>query len=275
MIDSITYRMIIDIKDLNEVVSLQAEIWGQDVVSPQPQLVASIHHGGVVIGAFLEEKLVGFCYGFAGFKNGENYLISHMTGIRKQYQNLGIGFQLKLKQREWAITYGYRKIVWTYDPLEVRNGFFNLCKLGATARTYYPSYYGEMPDKLNKGLPTDRLLVEWDIRSNRVQKSISGMVVTETVPKMETIFSNQGECPVIKDSIIDRNLEGYLVAVPTNIQELKQINPEASLAWRLALRDVLTEAFSKGFIVTGVLKVANSTVQFYVLENKQLEDIYE
>ena len=171
MTDSIIYKTIEDLEEIKEVVILQSEIWSADVVSPLPQLLASIHHGGIIIGAFFENKLVGFCYGFAGFKNGEHYLISHMAGVRPQYQNYGVGYQLKLKQREWAIAYGYQKIVWTYDPLEVRNGYFNLCKLGAYSRKYYSSYYGDMQDKLNKDLPTDRLFIEWDICSSRVDNA--------------------------------------------------------------------------------------------------------
>lgn len=275
IIDSITYKPIEDLEDINAVVSLQADIWGQDVVSPLPQLVASIHHGGVIIGAFSEEKLIGFCYGFAGFQNGEHYLISHMAAIRPEYQNAGIGFQLKAKQREWAISFGYRKIVWTYDPLEVRNGFFNLCKLGAYSRTYLSAYYGEMPDKLNKGLPSDRLLIEWDICSNRVEKAINGQGPPNRGLDYKTLLQTEGEYPLRVDGNIDERQNGYLVPVPFNIQTIKQTNLDAARAWRYALREVLSEAISKDFVLSGVKKEPGSTYHFYILENKTLEAINE
>ena len=91
----ITYRLIEQLEDMDKVVKLQAEIWSSEIVSPLPQLVAAIHHGGIIVGAFAGEMLVGFCYGFAGFKNEEAYLVSHMTGILPEYQKAGIGYHLK------------------------------------------------------------------------------------------------------------------------------------------------------------------------------------
>lgn len=273
VIDSITYKRIENLPDIQEVVQLQSDIWGQDVVSPLPQLVASIHHGGIIIGSFCKDKLVGFCYGFAGIKNRKQYLVSHMAGIRPEFQNLGIGLQLKLKQREWALAYGYEKIIWTYDPLEVRNGFFNLCKLGAYSRTYYPSYYGEMPDKLNKGLPSDRLLIEWVIGSNRVEKAVRGEIFKEDRDFVKLLHSD-GEYPVKVEEQISQEQKGYLIPVPTTIQEMKQKNLEAAIAWRFALREILSEALANGFVITGVQKVPNSMIQFYILENKMVVDFY-
>jgi predicted GNAT superfamily acetyltransferase len=273
----ITYKTIEDLVDINDIVSLQSDIWSQDSVSPLPQLVASIHHGGILIGAYSDNRLVGFCYGFAGYKNGEVYLISHMAAVRPEYQNFGVGYQLKLKQREWAVAYGYQKIVWTFDPLEVRNGYFNLCKLGAYSKTYIPSYYGEMQDKLNKGLPADRLVIEWDICSHRVEKAISGVMPYPKDHNYEILLhaDQDTEYPnrIEKGSIPQG--DGYLVAVPTNIQLLKQTNLEIAKAWRLAIRDVISEALLDEFVITGVQKVPNSPIQYYVLEKKSLEDLYD
>jgi predicted GNAT superfamily acetyltransferase len=273
----ITYKTIEDLVDINDIVSLQSDIWSQDSVSPLPQLVASIHHGGILIGAYSDNRLVGFCYGFAGYKNGEVYLISHMAAVRPEYQNFGVGYQLKLKQREWAVAYGYQKIVWTFDPLEVRNGYFNLCKLGAYSKMYIPSYYGEMQDKLNKGLPADRLVIEWDICSHRVEKAISGVMPYPKDHNYEILLHADQDTeypnPIEKRSIPQG--DGYLVAVPTNIQLLKQTNLEIAKAWRLAIRDVISEALLDEFVITGVQKVPNSPIQYYVLEKKSLEDLYD
>jgi predicted GNAT superfamily acetyltransferase len=273
----ITYKTIEDLADINDIVSLQSDIWSQDSVSPLPQLVASIHHGGILIGAYSDNRLIGFCYGFAGYKNGEVYLISHMAAVRPEYQNLGVGYQLKIKQREWAVAYGYQKIVWTYDPLEVRNGYFNLCKLGAYSKTYIPSYYGEMQDKLNKGLPADRLVIEWDICSHRVEKVILGVMPYPKDHNYE-ILLHADQDTEYPNRIEKRSIpqgDGYLVAVPTNIQLLKQTNLEIAKAWRLAIRDVISEALLDEFVITGVQKVPNSPIQYYVLEKKSLEDLYD
>lgn len=275
-IESITYKRIQDIEDIHEVVLLQAEIWSPETVSPLPQLVASIHNGGIIIGAFFEDKLIGFCYGFAGFKNGESYLISHMAGILPDFQNYGVGYQLKLKQREWAIDYGYKKIVWTYDPLEIRNGYFNLCKLGAYSRQYISSYYGEMNDKLNKGLTTDRLLIEWDICSNRVDKAIQGVSLNKTNNEYSSLLTweKNGEfasSPSLSKKYISYQQDGYIVPVPSNIQLLKQKRPELAQSWRYAIRKVLSEALLNSYVITGVHKEMNSLTHFYILENKKGE----
>jgi predicted GNAT superfamily acetyltransferase len=272
--NSITYKTIEELADINEVVSLQSDIWSQDSVTPLPQLVASIHHGGILIGAFYENRLIGFCYGFAGFKNQEVYLISHMAAVRPEYQNLGVGYELKIKQREWAVAYGYQKIVWTFDPLEVRNGYFNLCKLGAYSKTYIPSYYGEMQDKLNKGLPSDRLVIEWDICSDRVEKAISGELPFKTEQVYEILLQadHNTKYPLLVEKKSDSPKNGYLVAVPTNIQILKQTNLEVASAWRFAIRAAISEAIENGCIITGVQKVPNSTYQFYILEKKTMEE---
>jgi predicted GNAT superfamily acetyltransferase len=275
--DSITYKRIEDLADIEEVVLLQSEIWSPDSVSPLPQLVAAIHHGGILIGAFSENRLIGFCFGFTGFTNGEVYLVSHMAAVLPEYQNYGVGYQLKIKQREWAIAYGYQKIVWTYDPLEVRNGFFNLCKLGAYSKRYIPSYYGEMQDKLNKGLPADRLLIEWDICSKRVENTIAGVLPFERKHEYEILLHAdlETEYPSPVEGKFNPQKAGYLVAVPTNIQLLKQTKLELAKAWRYALRNIMGEALLNGFVITGVQKVANSSIQYYVLEKKSLEDLYD
>jgi predicted GNAT superfamily acetyltransferase len=270
LLTGITYKRIEESEDVNKVVKLQAEIWGPDVVTPQPQLTASIHHGGIVIGAIAGEQLVGFCYGFAGFTDGETYLISHMAGILPEYQNTGIGYQLKIMQREWAIDYGYKKMVWTYDPLEIRNGYFNVCKLGAYSKRYIPSYYGEMNDKLNKGLPTDRLLIEWDICSKRANAAILGAYKNQTETNYEPLLSfhhtSEYPTPIPHEIQVNENQGGYRVPVPSNIQLIKQQNPDVAIAWRHAVRAAISEAFSGGYMITGVQRELDSKIHFYILE---------
>ncbi len=272
---AIIYRRIDQLQDINKVVDLQVEIWSQDVVSPQPQLVASINHGGLVVGAFSGERLVGFCYGFAGFNDGEAYLVSHMTGILPEYQNRGIGYKLKVQQREWAIDAGYKKIVWTYDPLEIRNGYFNLCKLGAYSKRYIPSYYGEMKDKLNKGLPTDRLLIEWDICTKRVENAIltsgSNNTNNEYQLLLEWDHGDDFPIPLPLEPNFDLNQKGFRVPVPSNIQFIKQHNSDVALSWRYAVRNSLSRALSSGYIIKGVHKEPNIDVHFYIVENTLTE----
>lgn len=267
----ICYKEISVLEEIKEIVGFQAEIWSLEVITTLPQLVAAQHHGGVIIGAFHEGIVVGFSYGFPGYKDGKAYLISHMTAVRTGYQNLGIGLKLKLKQREWAIDIGgYEKIVWTYDPLEARNGYFNLMKLGGYASEYIHAYYGEMEDKLNRGLPTDRFLIEWDILTPRVEKALNQQLeLSNNLSNYPILLEVSDTEPVMKKKIGEES-GGYVVPVPKTIQDMKKHNIEAAKKWRFELRDLFTELQGRGYIVTGMVKDLHPFVHHYVIE-KQLK----
>ena len=157
--------------------ALQREIWGEkDIeVEPATMFVVATETGGQVLGAFDGERLVGYTLAVVGYANGTVFLHSHMTGVLAEYRDRGVGRALKLFQREDALGRGIRLIVWTFDPLEIRNAHFNLNRLGAIARKYLPNLYGLTTSPLHLGLPTDRLWVEWQLDSERVVAALSGL----------------------------------------------------------------------------------------------------
>jgi len=122
-----------------------------------------------VIAAFAENEMAGFALSVPGFRAGRSYLHSHMLAVRKRYQNAGLGRRLKLLQREDALARGFELIEWTFDPLEIKNAYLNIAKLGAIARRYTVNQYGLSSSPLQGGLPTDRLVAEWWLRSKRVE----------------------------------------------------------------------------------------------------------
>ncbi len=263
------YRTMTTAPQMVEMEDLQRRIWGASSISPVPQLMAAIHNGGVVIAAYHEEKPVGFCYGFAGFKDGKAHLCSHMLGILPEYRDWGIGKQLKLCQREWAMENGYEKMTWTYDPLEARNAYLNLCKLGGTVRTYMESYYGDMGDGINKGMPTDRFLLEWELGSERVKSTIQGAPLEQSKWRGYPVVLDweenelQQPRPDIRQGMGEH--DGILLSVPAAIQKMKQEHLDTAMEWRLALRSLCKEAFSKGYAVMGLIK-NDDPVHAYVLE---------
>jgi len=266
--DALEYRTVTTAIEMVEMEDLQRRIWGESSVTPVPQLMAAIHNGGVVIAAYHEGKPVGFCYGFTGFREGKVHICSHMLGILPEYRDWGIGKQLKLSQREWAIENGYDKMTWTYDPLEARNAYLNLCKLGGVVRTYLESYYGEMGDGINKGMPTDRLLLEWDLNSDRVLSSMNGAPIDRVEWRdyacvLDWELNGEHPHPINRLELGDH--EGILLSVPVSIQQLKKDNLDIALEWGLALRNIFKEAFSSGYIVVGLLK-SDKPVHAYVLE---------
>ncbi|MGC9159473.1 MAG: GNAT family N-acetyltransferase [Terracidiphilus sp.] len=178
-------------EELEACVRLQAETWGYDAgeVFPRKAFFLAQQIGGQVIAAFDPEirgagigggaeSLVGFALSWPGVrKDGGQpriYLHSHMLAVREDYRNRGLGAQLKREQRLEALGRGIRHMEWTFDPLEIKNSYLNICKLGAVAFRYEANFYGVSTSRLQGGLPTDRLVAEWDLDSPRVEAILEG-----------------------------------------------------------------------------------------------------
>jgi predicted GNAT superfamily acetyltransferase len=155
-----------------EAVNLQKAIWGFDEVDllPVRLFVTASKIGGHSFGAYDGSRMVGFCVAIPGIKPGaKSYLHSHMLGVMKEYRDAGLGRKLKLAQRDDAISQGLDLIEWTFDPLEIKNAFFNIERLGAIVRRFVLNQYGTTSSPLNAGLPTDRCTAEWWLHSDRVE----------------------------------------------------------------------------------------------------------
>lgn len=173
-VEVIEIRQLFSLDEFNEVVRLQQEIWGfADIeLLPLRFLVVVSRVGGHVFGAYLDGKMIAFCFAIPGIKPGNlPYLHSHMLGVMPAYRDLGIGRKLKLRQREEALSRGLTLIEWTFDPLELKNAFFNIERLGAIVRRYSENQYGLTASPLHGGLPTDRLYAEWWIANDRPRGS--------------------------------------------------------------------------------------------------------
>jgi predicted GNAT superfamily acetyltransferase len=170
---AIRIHQLSDLSEFAEVVRLQREIWGFDDLEllPLRLFVVASKIGGQVLGAFDGDKMIAFCLCIPGIKpDGKHYLHSHMLGVLPAYRNTGLGRKLKFEQRKYAIQSDIDLIEWTFDPLELKNAFFNIERLGAIVRRYVPNQYGRTSSHLHGGLPTDRLVPEWWIESSRVKE---------------------------------------------------------------------------------------------------------
>ncbi len=248
----IVIKTLKDIESLRGIEALQMEIWGmpeRDVV-PSHQLLAAAGAGGAVLAAFERDgTMIGFCYGFAGWRERRPLFYSHMAGVKSGRQLQDVGFRLKCAQREAALAMGFDHAVWTYDPLQSVNARFNLRKLGATARRYYVDYYGTMPDELNRGLDSDRLEVDWALRSPRVQAAIvralparawnSAPRALEAVPRASGIGPG--------DPILNLTARVILIEIPTDFATLRDRNPGVARAWRLASREAFLHYFAADY----------------------------
>lgn len=255
------------------VEQLQREIWGaSDIEIVAFETLMTAHkNGGVMLGAFDEERLVGFVFGFIGLTpDGELKHCSHMAGVLESYRDRNVGYALKLRQRQHVLSQGIELITWTFDPLESRNARFNFHKLGVICNTYLHNWYGEMRDKLNAGLPSDRFQVDWRIASPRVESRLRGESETTLVSDLLA-----AGVPLINPPIEDRLLrpsekclpieeERLLIQIPANFQSLKAADRDLALAWRLHTRALFEEAFAKGYAAIDFLH--DNERSYYCLE---------
>lgn len=214
--------------ELHACAALQQAVWSLPAAELVPfhQLHAAHAWGGSVHLAVDGDRPIGFCYGFAGAPSPTPTLCSHMLGVLPEYRGQQIGLRLKLAQAEWAKANGYARITWTFDPLEALNAQLNIARLGAIVRTYLVDYYGPMHDRLNQGLPSDRLLAEWQLDRPTVLRILAG----ESPPAPPT---------------------GQRCPIPPNIQAVKRVAPAAAHRWRLQVRSELQAALAQGLAITG------------------------
>src|SRR5262249_44212441 len=175
-------RPIFELVELQKCVELQREAWGlADIeIIPVRMLVTQHRVGGLVLGAFENDQLIGFLNAMPGIRDGMPYWYSQMLAVRNAYRNHGIGFELKLAQRDHARERGIHLIEWTFDPLESKNAYLNIAKLGVIVRRYYVNLYGATVSALQQGLESDRLIAEWWIDKPRLR--IEGDVRRVRVP---------------------------------------------------------------------------------------------
>ena len=174
-VETLALRNCTALEEFRACVALQQEVWCFSDAELVPLRIFSLAPkiGGQVVGAWEGEALVGFAMAIPGSRNGRPYLHSHMVAVKESHRNSGLGRKIKLFQREDAIAHGYELMEWTFDPLEIKNAYFNLERLGTIARRYNVNQYGITNSPLQGFLPTDRLVAEWWMTSRRVQTLLS------------------------------------------------------------------------------------------------------
>lgn len=241
MNEGIVIRKCEGIEEFQRCVELQRIIWGEvDLeVEPATLFVVASHTGGQVLGAFDGDRLVGMTLAVVGYKDNTVFLHSHMTGVLAEYRDRKVGRMLKLFQRDEALGRGIRLIVWTFDPLEVRNAHFNLNRLGAIARKYLPNLYGLTTSPMHRGLPTDRLVAEWQLDSPRV------------VAVLSEVTREPQETPAA-------------IELPAELEKWKQDEPAQLAKVQERIRGEFSGWFARGYAATGI-RVAKSGAAAYLL----------
>jgi predicted GNAT superfamily acetyltransferase len=262
----VTTRLLGGHAELRAASDLLCDIWSRprsEPILPVDLQRALLLTGNYVAGAFAGEELVGACAGHYG-RGEELYLWSIVAGARDHSR--GVGFALKQHQRAWAIEHELALVVWTFDPLVRRNGWFNLTKLGALGTRYHVDLWGPLDDGFNRGDETDRVLVSWRVRDPRAAQAAGGAYEQHDVdPASGEVVLDEGAGgePVVREVATDAGTTLF-ARVPEDIEAVRATDPGRAHAWRRAGRDTIGRALDAGYAATGVTRSG-----FYVLEPRR------
>jgi predicted GNAT superfamily acetyltransferase len=286
-----TLRILETVPELEAVEELQRIVWpGSDTdIVPAHLLVTAAHHGGLIIGAYLNSpqsehanQLVGFVFSFVGLHPaGEGGLslkhCSHILAVHPDFRDQGLGFALKRAQWQMVRHQGIKQITWTYDPLLSRNAYLNITRLGAVCNTYLREYYGEMRDGLNIGLPSDPFQVDWWLNSHRVHSRLS----RRARHKLDLAHFLEAGAEVINTPVTEKNgllspkdvnfssitardfPKVVLVEIPSDFQKLKAENLSIARDWRFHTRQLFEFLFTTGYLVTDFIFLPGSYPRSY------------
>jgi predicted GNAT superfamily acetyltransferase len=291
-------RVIESPQDMLAVEELQRLVWpgNETEIVPAHLLIAAAHNGGVLIGAYTlpmeadAAELIGFVFGFPGLVFGGDgphpLHCSHMLAVHPDYRDRGLGFALKRAQWQMVRYQKLDHIIWTYDPLQSRNAYLNITKLGAVCNTYQREVYGVMRDGLNFGLPSDRFVVDWWVNSRRVERRLSRRArqpldlahfFAAGVEIINPTTQNAAGWPVPTESLPSDPTGGLslagiqgkkmlLLEIPAKFPDLKAADPALALRWRLHTRALFEGLFDLGYLVTEFIHLPGSHPRgFYVL----------
>jgi chorismate synthase len=251
----VTIRPLASAEERLECVRLQEATWGNgfaDQVPPSILMIAQ-EMGGVASGAFLGDRLVGFVFGITGLREGRRAHWSDMLAVRTEHRGLGIGYRLKLHQRQMLLGLDVETVYWTFDPLVARNAHLNLRRLGAISRTYFRDLYGRSNSPLHQGIGTDRLLAEWWISHERVASLLEGVrdgpAQPAALPTNSVLINPPaagGALPRPGDDLAAPGERPLEVAIPSNIDQVRAADPGLARAWRENVRAAFEAAFAAG-----------------------------
>lgn len=266
MFKNLSIRPLLNVHEHLLMEELQAEVWCREEVVPMNITYTAVKNGGIALGLFDGDNLVGLCFGFAGYKDDKVYLCSHMLALKEKYRSGGWGEKLKIAQMQEAIRLGYDLMTWTYDPLESPNARLNIGKLRAIVRTYVPNCYGEMLSSINVGLPSDRFIAEWYITSPRVKLPQKIENIDQAKVGAQVVYKIKE--PQLTDVDLKLTAEQILFPIPVSFQDIRSANSGLAMDWRLKSREFFETYFKQGYAVTDF--ITGEKNHYYLLQKYKL-----
>jgi len=243
-------RLLKNLEEYRQCERIQRRVWGTLAVGSELMTVTQ-KYGGVVLGAIVEGRVAGFLYAFLARYHGRLVHWSHMMAVEARFRDRGLGFRMKLHHRKLALERGLKSVCWTYDPLQSRNAWLNISRLGAVVDEYVPDCYGHFPSLLEKGLPSDRFVVNWHIASARVRERLGRETppVDPSLPRVnETRLTARG-FPRNRVVRFDLSHPSLLVEIPAHTDEMRSQALPLARRWRLETRRIFERYLSMGYRV--------------------------
>lgn len=261
-------RLLKSLEEFRACERLQLSVWGSLAVGAE-LLGVTQKYGGAVFGALVGGRVVGFLYAFLARRHGRLIHWSHMMAVAAGHRDLGLGFRMKLAHRQYAHAQGLKSICWTYDPLQSRNAALNLTRLGARVEEFIPNCYGRFPSAIERGLTSDRFVVDWRIGSRAVERRLRegrprlsaspGLPGAADWPQVnETRPNAQG---FLVNARLDLNLRAprLRVEIPPNTDSMRSRALPLARRWRLESRRIFERYFAAGYRVAGFLPPSAAT----------------
>lgn len=253
----IVIREIASIDELEAVLRLEKEVWDFDDadVTPLTLAIAMKAAGSIWLGAFSKDALAGFAFAFPSLEHGKTGFHSHTLAVRTPFESHGLGYRLKLAQRERVLALGANEITWTFDPLRSRNAHLNFAKLGVISSSYRPDFYGVNTSSSLHTNGTDRLWVSWRLADPRVEDRVKGRSRRaenlDALAHLEPLIRFNGDGnPAESDMGQALSRQRIAIEIPGDIGQIEATNTDLARRWRLATRKAFTEAIKAGFTVT-------------------------
>jgi len=257
----VTLRSMVSDEDLAQCETLERAVWGHDFPGYVSAAVMKIAQkvGGVVAGAVdADDRLLGFVFGFTGVRDRELLHWSHMLAVREEARDLGLGRRLKLFQRDLVVELGVERMQWTFDPLEARNAHLNLMRLGARVVAYRVDAYGPGTSVLHRGIGTDRFVVDW-----RLTDPLTAEPAPGAGDPLEGVNVDVEGGPVIAAEL--PNAPRVRVEVPSDVQAVRQAEPELARRWRESTRHAFLGYLERGYHVESFLREPDTGRCYYIV----------
>lgn len=264
-------RLLKDVGEYRQCERLQTQVWGTPGATSE--IMSAIQkYGGAVIGGFVGNRLKGFILAFLAQYHGRLIHWSHMMAVEVKYRDRGLGFEMKMVHRQIALARGIKSICWTFDPLQSRNARLNIARLGAVPEEYVPDCYGRFPSLLEKGLPSDRFVVNWQVGSARVQRRLRGEqpIFPSGLPRVNETQPGARGFPRNRTIRLELTGRRLLVEIPAQTDAMRSQAMPLARRWRLEARRIFQHYLATGYRVQDFFPPQSATAGrcFYLLERR-------